>query len=160
MKSHFLKENDVVLSSRWQFQDGRSKGMGTVFVLIFLKFCFYHVCYPSDLSFTQHLLCARHHVRRDTRTKAHSALVRRQHMSASQCNWIRGETVFRSLDFRVWQTNLALQEKWLVLRRKVPQTATAGAKARWQPGITRHLLSRPVTPLIWTAQQKGLASLT
>ena len=29
MKSHFLKENDVVLSSRWQFQDGRSKGMGT-----------------------------------------------------------------------------------------------------------------------------------
>ena len=23
MKSHFLKENDVVLSSRWQFQDGR-----------------------------------------------------------------------------------------------------------------------------------------
>ena len=29
MKSHFLKENDVVLYSRWQFQDGRSKGMGT-----------------------------------------------------------------------------------------------------------------------------------
>ena len=29
MKSHFLKENDVVLSSRWQFQDGRRKGMGT-----------------------------------------------------------------------------------------------------------------------------------
>ena len=29
MKSHFLKENDVVLSSRWQFQDGRSKRMGT-----------------------------------------------------------------------------------------------------------------------------------
>ena len=29
MKSHFLKENDDVLSSRWQFQDGRSKGMGT-----------------------------------------------------------------------------------------------------------------------------------
>ena len=29
MKSHFLKEHDVVLSSRWQFQDGRSKGMGT-----------------------------------------------------------------------------------------------------------------------------------
>ena len=29
MKSHFLKENDVVLSSRWQFEDGRSKGMGT-----------------------------------------------------------------------------------------------------------------------------------
>ena len=29
MKSHFLKENDVVLSSRWQFQDGRSQGMGT-----------------------------------------------------------------------------------------------------------------------------------
>ena len=28
MKSHFLKENDVVLSSRWQFEDGRSKGMG------------------------------------------------------------------------------------------------------------------------------------
>ena len=27
MKSHFLKANDVVLSSRWQFQDGRSKGM-------------------------------------------------------------------------------------------------------------------------------------
>ena len=29
MKSHFLKENDVVLSSRWPFEDGRSKGMGT-----------------------------------------------------------------------------------------------------------------------------------
>ena len=29
MKSHFLKENDVVLSSRWQFQDGRSQGLGT-----------------------------------------------------------------------------------------------------------------------------------
>ena len=29
MKSHFLKENDVVLSFRWQFEDGRSKGMGT-----------------------------------------------------------------------------------------------------------------------------------
>ena len=29
MKSHFLKANDVVLYSRWQFQDGRSKGMGT-----------------------------------------------------------------------------------------------------------------------------------
>ena len=29
MKSHFLKENDVVLSSRWQFEDGRSKGLGT-----------------------------------------------------------------------------------------------------------------------------------
>ena len=28
MKSHFLKENDVVLSSRWQFEDGRSKGIG------------------------------------------------------------------------------------------------------------------------------------
>ena len=25
----FSEGNDVVLSSRWQFQDGRSKGMGT-----------------------------------------------------------------------------------------------------------------------------------
>ena len=30
MKSHFMKEDKVVLSYRWQFQDGRSKGMGTV----------------------------------------------------------------------------------------------------------------------------------
>ena len=29
MKSHFMKETEVVLSYRWQFQDGRSKGMGT-----------------------------------------------------------------------------------------------------------------------------------
>ena len=29
MKSHFMKEDEVVLSYRWQFQDGRSKGMGT-----------------------------------------------------------------------------------------------------------------------------------
>ena len=29
MKSHFMKENEVVLTDRWQFQDGRSKGMGT-----------------------------------------------------------------------------------------------------------------------------------
>ena len=29
MKSHFMKEDKVVLSYRWQFQDGRSKGMGT-----------------------------------------------------------------------------------------------------------------------------------
>ena len=28
MKSHFMKENEVVLTYRWQFQDGRSKGMG------------------------------------------------------------------------------------------------------------------------------------
>ena len=27
MKSHFLKENDVVLSSRWQFEDGLGRGM-------------------------------------------------------------------------------------------------------------------------------------
>ena len=29
MKSHCMKENKVVLSYRWQFQDGRNKGMGT-----------------------------------------------------------------------------------------------------------------------------------
>ena len=29
MKSHFMKENEVVLTYRWQFQDERSKGMGT-----------------------------------------------------------------------------------------------------------------------------------
>ena len=29
MKSHFMKETEVVLSYRRQFQDGRSKGMGT-----------------------------------------------------------------------------------------------------------------------------------
>ena len=29
MKSHFMKEKEVVLSYKWQFQDGRSKGMGT-----------------------------------------------------------------------------------------------------------------------------------
>ena len=29
MQSHFKKENEVILSYRWQFQDGRSKGMGT-----------------------------------------------------------------------------------------------------------------------------------
>ena len=29
MKSHFMKEKEVVLTYRWQFQDGRSKGMGT-----------------------------------------------------------------------------------------------------------------------------------
>ena len=29
MKSHFMKENKVVLTHRWQFQDGRNKGMGT-----------------------------------------------------------------------------------------------------------------------------------
>ena len=29
MKSHFMKENKVVLTYRWQFQDERSKGMGT-----------------------------------------------------------------------------------------------------------------------------------
>ena len=29
MQSHFKKENEVVLSYRWHFQDGRSKGMGT-----------------------------------------------------------------------------------------------------------------------------------
>src|SRR5574337_397039 len=29
VSSWLLKGNDVVLSSRWQFQDGRSKGMGT-----------------------------------------------------------------------------------------------------------------------------------
>ena len=29
MKSHFMKEDEVVLSYRWQFQDWRSKGMGT-----------------------------------------------------------------------------------------------------------------------------------
>ena len=29
MQSHFKKENEVVLSYRWKFQDGRSKGMGT-----------------------------------------------------------------------------------------------------------------------------------
>ena len=28
-QSHFKKENEVVLSQRWHFQDGRSKGMGT-----------------------------------------------------------------------------------------------------------------------------------
>ena len=30
MKSHFLKENDVVLSSRWQFQDGTCNIKATV----------------------------------------------------------------------------------------------------------------------------------
>ena len=30
MQSHFKKENEVILSYRWQFQDGRSKGMGTL----------------------------------------------------------------------------------------------------------------------------------
>ena len=39
MKSHFLKENDVVLSSRWQFQDGRSKGMGTEWDKEVIKTC-------------------------------------------------------------------------------------------------------------------------
>ena len=29
MESHFMKETEVVLSYRWQFQDGRSTGMGT-----------------------------------------------------------------------------------------------------------------------------------
>ena len=29
MKSHFMKEKEVVLSYKWQFQDGRSKGMGS-----------------------------------------------------------------------------------------------------------------------------------
>ena len=29
MKSHFMKEKAVVLTYRWQFQDERSKGMGT-----------------------------------------------------------------------------------------------------------------------------------
>ena len=29
MKSHFMKETEVVLSYRWQIQDGRSAGMGT-----------------------------------------------------------------------------------------------------------------------------------
>ena len=29
MKSHFMKENEVVLTYRRQFQDERSKGMGT-----------------------------------------------------------------------------------------------------------------------------------
>ena len=29
MKSHLMKENEVVLTYRWQFQNGRSKGMGT-----------------------------------------------------------------------------------------------------------------------------------
>ena len=29
MQWHLRKENEVVLSSRWQFQDGGSKGMGT-----------------------------------------------------------------------------------------------------------------------------------
>ena len=29
MKSHFMKEKEVVLTYRWQFQDERSKGMGT-----------------------------------------------------------------------------------------------------------------------------------
>ena len=29
MQWHLRKENEVVLSYRWQFQDGRSKGMGT-----------------------------------------------------------------------------------------------------------------------------------
>ena len=29
LSKSLLKENDVVLSSRWQFQDGRNKGMGT-----------------------------------------------------------------------------------------------------------------------------------
>ena len=28
MQWHLRKENEVVLSSRWQFQDGGSKGMG------------------------------------------------------------------------------------------------------------------------------------
>ena len=28
MQWHLRKENEVVLSYRWQFQDGRSKGMG------------------------------------------------------------------------------------------------------------------------------------
>ena len=28
MKSHLMKEKEVVLTYRWQFQDGRSKGMG------------------------------------------------------------------------------------------------------------------------------------
>ena len=29
MKLHFIKEKEVVLTYRWQFQDERSKGMGT-----------------------------------------------------------------------------------------------------------------------------------
>ena len=29
MKLHFMKENEALLSYRWQFQDGRSKGMDT-----------------------------------------------------------------------------------------------------------------------------------
>ena len=29
MQWHLRKENEVVLSYRWQFQEGRSKGMGT-----------------------------------------------------------------------------------------------------------------------------------
>ena len=29
MKSHLMKENEVVLTYKWQFQYGRSKGMGT-----------------------------------------------------------------------------------------------------------------------------------
>ena len=29
MQWHLRKENEVVLSYRWQFQDGKSKGMGT-----------------------------------------------------------------------------------------------------------------------------------
>ena len=29
MQWHLRKENEVVLSYRWKFQDGRSKGMGT-----------------------------------------------------------------------------------------------------------------------------------
>ena len=29
MQWHLRKENEVVRSYRWQFQDGRSKGMGT-----------------------------------------------------------------------------------------------------------------------------------
>ena len=29
MKSHFMREKEVVLTYRWQFQDERSKEMGT-----------------------------------------------------------------------------------------------------------------------------------
>ena len=29
MKSHLMKENEVVLTYKWQFQYGRNKGMGT-----------------------------------------------------------------------------------------------------------------------------------
>lgn len=118
-------------------------------VLIFLKFCFYHVCYPSDLSFTQHLLCARHHVRRDTRTKAHSALVRRpcQHMSASQFNWNRRETVFRSLDFSLTD-EFGLEGKMACAEKKEPPNRSNG---RTRGTGTRYLPSPPlpsVRPLI------------